>query len=437
MFFKSSNFSIIDHTIIPFDILKECDKKIQALSATSEGELFFTQENNIFKYKATKKNKSQDEIVKLKSVNNLIISGDVCGCIKIFSKTILIRSYHEHTHKINCIDLYNGKILISASDDATIKFYDIIENKSFKTLDWFGDRVKCFKIFENILYIGVCNGFIYGIDLETYNKIYEFDTKTPVHNIEIHNGIIYYSTVNKVFKIITESQYIGSHTKQITDMKILNNKICTISLDGFYKIWSLKGQLITKINFSSPILSFGSYDQIFYFGLEVGTLCQLGGTKPTKKTELIKNKYMRDFEEQIQYKLFEQNCLKNSQLEKLIKKYEHKGALKLALDQQNFKDTFSVLYLLYNNRKLKNALLFLEKDYLLKLLDFIIENLQIRDLFEILQEVIYIVLSVYLEDFTDDDDLYDKLTFLSEVVDEECCFQEKLIEAYSYIECFK
>ena len=82
-------------------------------------------------------------------------------------------------------------------------------------------------------------------------------------------------------------------------------------------------------------------------------------------------------------------------------------------------------------------MLFIEKDYLLKLLDFIIENLQIRDLFEILQEVIYIVLSVYLEDFTDDDDLYDKLTFLSEVVDEECCFQEKLIEAYSYIECFK
>ncbi|WUR02307.1 U3 small nucleolar RNA-associated protein 15 (UTP15) [Vairimorpha necatrix] len=443
MFFRSSNYSIKDHTVDPFEIILETEKKISNLAINLENEIIYTQDNFIHKLNKTKKNKSQENISSLKIKNDLIITGDIKGNVKIFSKNILIRSYSEHTNKINALELYEDKILISASDDATIKFHDILESKSFKTFDWLEDRVKSLKICDKLLYIGLLNGMIYVINLETYEKIQEIETKKGINNLEIKNGEIFYTSHNKIYKLKNETNneinlnLLGSHTKLITKMKILENRIFTISLDGFLKIWSLKGNLISKINFSSPILSFDNSEKIFYFGLETGQICQLGGNLKKEKKKILKNKNLKDYEEEINYKLLEQNINKNTQLEILMKKYEHKAALKYSLENKKFIEIFGVLYFLYQNRKLKNAIFNLEKEYLENLLDFISDNLQIPSLFEIFQEVLNLILSIYEEDFKDDEELFERLEYLSEVVDEECYFQERLIEIYSFLECYK
>ncbi|KAK6090836.1 hypothetical protein P3W45_000081 [Vairimorpha bombi] len=436
MFFKSSNYSITDHTVDPFDIVYTAENEIREVGVTDGGDIYFTQENNIYKFGKQKKNKSQDRISHLKVYDDLLISGDILGNIKIFSKNILIRSYSEHSNKINGLELYDNKILISCSDDATVRIFNILEQKSYKTLEWFEDRVRAIKVVEDVLYIGLMNGYVYGIYLKTYEKVYEFDVKEPVNKIECNLGILYVTSLNKIYKIEKYIKQIGSHTKQITGLNIFNNKIHSISLDGYLKIWSLDGQLISKVNFKSPILGFDIKNDILYFGLEIGRLCRLGDVKTQQKVKEIKNKNLKDYEEEIQYKLFEQEISKNSLIEKLMKKYEHKGALKEALDGNNFKDIFSVIYYLHQQDKIKNAVLYLENQYLVKLLDFISENFHIKVLFEVFHEFLSILLLEYSQDFIDDPDLFDRLGYLSDLVDEECLFQEKLIEVYSFLECF-
>lgn len=436
MFFKSSNYSITDHTVDPFDIVYTAENEIREIGVTDDGEIYYTQENNIFKFGKQKKNKSQDKISHLRVFDNLLISGDISGNIKIFSKNILIRSYSEHSNKINGLELYDNKILISCSDDATVKIFNIMEQKSNKTLDWFGDRVRAIKIVEDVLYIGCMNGFIYGICLKTYEKVYESDVKEPVQKLEYNLGILYCTTINKIYKIKNSIEQIGSHTKQITALKIYNDKIHSISLDGYLKIWSLNGQLISKINFKSPILGFDIKDDILYFGLEIGRLCRLGDVKQKQKVKEIKNKNLKDYEEEIQYKLFEQEILKNTLIERLMKRYEHKGALKEALDGNNFKDIFGVMYYLHQQNKIKNAVICLEIQYLIKLIDFISENFHIKVLFEVFNETLNIIFLEYSQDLIDDPELSERLGYLSELIDEECLFQEKLIEVYSFLECF-
>lgn len=436
MFFKSSNYSITDYTIDQFEILHTAENEIREVGVTDDNEIYFTQDNNIFKFGKQKKNKSQDKISYIKVVGDILLSGDISGNIKIFSKNILIRSYSEHSNKINGIELYNDKILISCSDDATIKIFNIEDQKSNKTLDWFGDRVRAIKIVEDILYIGIMNGYVYGICLKTYEKVYEFNVKEPVYKLEYNLGILYATSFNKIYKIEKYIEQLGSHTKQITGLKIHNNKIHSISLDGFLKIWSLNGQLISKINFKSPILGFDIKNDILYFGLEVGRLCRLGDVKVKPKVKEIKNKNLKDYEEEIQYKLFEQEILKSSLIEKFMKKYEHKGALKEALDGNNFKDIFSVIYYLHQQSKIKNAVICLENRYLVNLLDFISENLHIKVLFDVFYEILNIIILEYSQELIDDPDLLDRLEYLSDLVDEECLFQEKLIEVYSFLECF-
>lgn len=444
MFFKSNNFTFKDHTKIPYDIIFTSDSEISNVVA-DESDLYFSQSNYIYKIGSNKKNKCQSNVTILQRFENFIAAGDDLGNIKLFSNSIQIKSYNEHKNRINQFEIYNN-ILISCSDDCTIRFFSFEQNDSIKIFDWFIDRITCLKVNNDMLFCGLMNGYIYGISLTSNETIFHKDCKISIFNIDIIQDKIIFSSYNKLFKINkkNEIEHLGSHTKNITALKIIDRRIYTVGLDGYFKSWTENGKILSQIALGSAITDFTVIKTTFYFSLEIGQVCKIESYnkdsniyKENKSLKEIKNKNLKEYEVEIKYKTFEQEIFLNNEIEKLIKKFEHKGALQRVLSENNFKDIFSVLYFLKQEHKVKNALLFLEKKFIYLLLDFIINNLHIKDLFDVFFEVMNVFTSVYFNDIQDDPHLFERVTTISEIIDEEVMFQEKIVELYSYLECFR
>lgn len=439
MFFKSNNFTFKDHTKIPFDVIFTSNSEINNI-VSNKSDIYFSQLNYIYKLRTNKKNKCQNTVTSLESFDNLLVAGDDSGNIKLFSNNIQIKSFNEHKNRINQFEMYKN-VLISCSDDGTIRFFSFEKNHSIKIIDCFTDRIRCLKIDNEVLYCGLMNGYIYGVSLKSYEIEFEKNCNTAIFNISIVECSIIFTSYNKIYKINKKNilEHLGSHTKNITALKIIKNRIYTVGLDGFFKSWTINGKLISQISLGSSITGFSLLETTFYFSLETGQICKIESYKKEQQVNKIeiKNKKLKEYESEIKYKTFEQDFYMNNEIEKLIKKFEHKGALLYVLSKNNFKDIFSVLYYLQQEHKIKNALLFLEKNYIYLLLDFIINNIHIKELFEVFFEVINILLSVYFYDIYDDNNIFERFILLSELIDEEVIFQEKIIELYSFIECFK
>jgi WD40 repeat protein len=411
-----------------------------------DGKIFFTQEKLIYKFgkKNIKKvNKFDDKISACKSFENVLVAGDTRGNVKVIgSKNIVLRSYNEHQDKINDFALYKNKILITCSNDGSIKFFDIRKEKSIKQITNFGDYVRCCKINGDILYCGTMDNFIYSICLEKYEIIEKFNVDNPVYKIDlIYESKLVFTSSNKVYTLDLNKksiQEIIALSKEITHLSIQDNNICTTSLDGFFRTWSFSGMLISQINLYSPILSAFINSENIFFGLENGELTKINfeEEKEEKPDENIVNPRIKAFEKQIRQDLIKNDLLKSNKVESLIRNHAHVEALRICLDDYDIQNIYAVLYHLQNENKLTNCLTYIDKTYIYILLDFIIENFFVVDFFDLFFECLTQITSIYLQEFYNEDDLMEKIDILRNLVDQETYFQEKVIETVSFYECF-
>ncbi|EOB11614.1 U3 small nucleolar RNA-associated protein 15 [Nosema bombycis CQ1] len=344
--------------------------------------------------------------------------------------------------KINDFALYKNKILITCSNDGSIKFFDIRKEKSIKQLTNFGDYVRCCKINGDILYCGTMDNFIYSICLEKYEIIEKFNVDNPVYKIDlIEESKLIFTSSNKAYTLDLNKksiQEITALSKEITHLSIQDNNICTTSLDGFFRTWSFSGMLISQINLCSPILSAFVDSENIFFGLENGELTKINfeEEKEEKPDENIVNPRIKAFEKQIRQDLIKNDLLKSNKVESLIRNHAHVEALRICLDDYDIQNIYAVLYHLQNENKLTNCLTYIDKTYIYILLDFIIENFFVVDFFDLFFECLTQITSIYLQEFYNEDELMEKIDILRNLVDQETYFQEKVIETVSFYECF-
>ncbi|KAF9763322.1 U3 small nucleolar RNA-associated protein 15 like protein [Nosema granulosis] len=445
MFFKSSNYSVTDFSTSFFTTMSSNDSPIKFV-VFSDNKIFFTQENLIYKYgkKNIKKvNKFDDKISAFREFDEILLAGDTRGNIKVIgNKNIVLRSYSEHHDKINDFALYKKSILLSCSNDGSIRVFDIRKDKSIKEISGFKDHVRCCKINGDILYCGTMNNQIYAIDLTTFEITNVYATECPVYKLDVvDEKTVIFSSFNKVYALNLQSKKpkdLISLTKEITHLSIQDSNICTTSLDGYLRSWSTTGLLISQINLYNPILSASISQNNLFFGLENGDLCKANiEEEAEQKTEEIINPRIKAFERQIDQEIIRNNIVDSNKVEALVRKYAHTEALRFCLEEYDIQNIFSILHYLQKENKLTNALTYIDKKYIYILLDFIIENFFVVDFFYLFYDCLMGITSIYHQDIYNEDNLMEKINILRDLVDQETYFQEKLIETVSLYECFE
>lgn len=447
MFFKSSNYSVTDFTTPFFTKMISNDSPIKFV-VFYDDKIFFTQENLIYKYgkKNVKKvNKFEDKISSFKEFNGIFFAGDLRGNIKVIGeKNIVLRSYSEHQDRINDFAMYKKSFLVSCSNDGTVKIFDIRKDKSIKEIGGFDDHVRCCRILGDVLYCGTMGNKIIAIDLKTYEIVGKYEVGHPVYKIDIiDDTTLLFSSYNKVFKFeLTRKKVVDiiSLSKEITHLSIEEKNICTTSLDGYLRSWSMAGLLISQMNLYSPIHSASVSSENIFFGLENGDLCKanLEEEEVNEQTsEEVKNPRIKAFEKQIKQEIIKNEIVNSNKVEALIRKYAHVEALQYCLEEYEIQNIFSVLHYLQKEEKLSNALTYIDKKYIYALLDFIIENFFVVDFFDLFYDCLIHFSSIYLQDIYNEDELMEKINILRDLVDQETYFQEKIIETVSLYECFE
>ena len=96
-------------------------------------------------------------------------------------------------------------------------------------------------IVDNVVYVGVSDGYLYAIDAATGKNTWKYQTSAPIKSSpSIHNGVIYFGDGEGVF-----------HAVDIATRK---------------KKWqfSTEGEIISSANFAGNRVLFGSYDGFLY-----------------------------------------------------------------------------------------------------------------------------------------------------------------------------
>ena len=96
-------------------------------------------------------------------------------------------------------------------------------------------------IVDNVVYVGVSDGYLYAIDAATGKNTWKYQTSAPIKSSpSIHNGVIYFGDGEGIF-----------HAVDIATRK---------------KKWqfSTEGEIISSANFAGNRVLFGSYDGFLY-----------------------------------------------------------------------------------------------------------------------------------------------------------------------------
>lgn len=139
-----------------------------------------------------------------------------------------------HKDIVTCIKIIEEKIVLSGSEDTTIRIWNLKEKNPF--IINCSDKITCLDVdvMNQMIYFGTKKGRIMGIDWN--NK--------------------------KVIDIFKNKQ---NHQKQINNIYIRDNLLYSCSMDGYVKIWGLDDySLILAKSLSQPIFQIEFLDLNFY-----------------------------------------------------------------------------------------------------------------------------------------------------------------------------
>ena len=194
-------------------------------------------------------------ILDSKITNQYIITASKWGMIKMWKIKDIINNkltelrpfvYSGHLGPINCIDFdEEKKIIVSGSQDGTIRIWNINEYFYKKMLTYHSEEIYFIKLCNNKIYSGSRDCTIKIYDLETENIITLNGHTMSVWTMDFENENDFYSgsldgTV-KHWKLI-DNNYSCVNTLNITSYSVLkvlfyNNYLFIGNWDGHIQIW--------------------------------------------------------------------------------------------------------------------------------------------------------------------------------------------------------
>jgi UTP15 C terminal len=382
----------------------------------------------------------ESDISSLSVQQGLICAGGFSGALEIFSEyRKCLRHFDDHSAAINQTIITDENVIVSCSNDSTLRFYNLSDEKSFRTIAQNDGYIKSIACAGDLLFAGSENLRVYS--LSTFENIYTFELGTSISHIaSINQNTVVFSSKNKLYILdITNPSAIFSrivHIKDITSLHVENNKIYTSSVDRHFKAFNFDLKVIGDFILPEKILDAYVQNDCPLFALKDG---EIWGLADAKKIKSLKSYVSRKkaYEEEISYVSITNNKKRMTNMEYMLKRYEYKQCLKDALAKNDVESIYSVLCYLKDHKGLTKALIDGDEDFLASFLEFCIDNFRTREFQKLIPDCLSVIVTNYKIMIQNSESLQEMMEILSEIIEEEICVQEAIYKSLSFLDSFK
>lgn len=404
--------------------------------------IIFASNNELYSISAGKVKKIstfESTISSLSIHEDMICAGSTSGEVKIIGNyRNALRQYNEHEAAVNDVKIIMDNIVVSCSDDHTIKLYKLSEEKSYKSIRQNDGYIKSLDFKDGMLYVG--SKFLREYSLDTFQSRILFENDDVISKIcalDLPN--IVFASKNKLNKFNTQRNIIElqvPHPKNITNLINYKGNLYSSSVDGHFRTLDYSLQTINDFNLNEKISYFTISRNKPIIALESGVIMSIPEVKEAKKrAQVLPKKHA--YEENTDFEIIKSNKKRLTEIENMLRKFEYKESLKLILDLSDKQLAYTVLQYLQEKRGLKKALVDEKEDFVEKVLLLCIEYFPIKEFNGIIIECLVILSSVYSNMIVGSETLKELIVTLSESINEEILFQETLIKSISFLDCFR
>eukprot|EP01132_Coremiostelium_polycephalum_P007388 gene7388-9078_t len=285
----------------------------------------------------------------------LIVVGGEDSVVKVIDPNTknILRKFVGHNGAVHVSRFIDKLQIFTGSNDSTVRIWDIQTGEQSQLVGNHKDQVRSSCQHPTNSGLWLTGGYDHILKLWDIRSTSHgqasitLDHGAPVEDVVmLKNGTIAISAGGTSFKVwdlvAGKEVYTGTHhTKTVTSLfvKDSGNRFFTAGLDHMVKVFSTQSySIINTIQFKEPILSLGFTDNKVYAGSTSGTIFVARKSKKVSvskvKTSLKQKKEQGDV---INEKL---NIYKSSQIDLLLRKFEHKAAFDTSCYVNKNKDIF-------------------------------------------------------------------------------------------------
>ncbi|KAL3649104.1 hypothetical protein CASFOL_005507 [Castilleja foliolosa] len=415
----------------------------------------------------------------------LLAASDLTGTVHVFTKTRdHLRRLKGHTAAARLVRYprFTDKLhLFSGGDDSVVKYWDVSTEKCLINFLGHKDYVRCgdaSPVQDELFISGSYDHKIKVWDVRGSQSVsvMELNHEKPVESAIYlpSGGLIATSGGNfvKIWDLIGGGKLLysmESHNKTVTSLclgQIKNNdnphRILSVSLDGYLKVFDYaKFKITHTTRFPEPLLSVGFSPDCStrVIGTSKGTL-YIGRRKNKDESEDINDRvvwkgvidndeprkevlrpsYYRYFHRgqnvkpsQGDFLIKRAKKVKLAEHDKLLKKFRHKEAFVVCLNNKNPGNIVAVMEELVARKKLKKCVMNLDKDELVLLLGFLQKYAMMPRYAGFLTKMANWVLELRAEDIRGSDEMRNQIRNMKRDVEEEIRVQQALLEVQGVI----
>jgi WD40 repeat protein len=238
--------------IISKSALSEFDYHYQIILIDLNEKYNFDKDNVIFEKKLmiyrdyTNDNwlKQSDCLVAFDNSRILIQSNNYnLQLINVFTKksTLIVTG---HIRQIKCIKIINKNLIVTGSEDNTIRVFDLKQNKNIKTFKYVTNIITFIKTFNSRLRNPDGFGEIAVINDSTIVACSSIDYNLRIFNLNENTNFI----VNLLNLFASSCILLQGHTAYVTSVVVSNDKIVSSAYDNTLRIWDFNGKILHVID---------------------------------------------------------------------------------------------------------------------------------------------------------------------------------------------
>lgn len=403
------------------------------------------------------------KVFPLIDASNMIDEGETAAK----AKKRPLRKFDDHLGPVHvCKFTRSGYQVMTASDDAHVRIFDLATSNTLMKLKAHKDYVRCgitSESSDDLILTGSYDNTVKMIDTRTQSTVISVDHGEPIENIVMFPSSNMFISCGgnsiKVWDVLKGGKLMRTminHHKTVTSMIFSHNCKYLLSggLDRHVKVFDLLNyDLVHTIDYPSPILSMGILpeDKSLYVGMSDGLLSikerkKHDGSSVSKDMNRNRNKFNP-------YKYISPSLVANSpndhvimhttkqnlkKYDKHLKKFNASKALDAALEfkvrVKTPQTTISVMQELIRRGNIKAALAGKDEKSLSILIKFIQRNISNPNFTATLTDISNILLDIYMKDigkYTGIDNLFVRL---KQTIDVEIQYQTNLFEIIGTLE---
>ncbi|GAM17215.1 hypothetical protein SAMD00019534_003900 [Acytostelium subglobosum LB1] len=325
----------------------------------------------------------------LRSDGRLAAIGGEQPLIKLFNVETrnILRTFRGHTGPVHVVRFIGKDRIISGSNDQTIRIWDIDTGEETQLVGRHTDQIRALvghPINNNLWLSGGYDHKVKLWDIDNNTCVHTLDHGAPVEDLIIlKSGSMAVSCGGNYIRVWdllagTMAFQSSNHAKTITSLYLNDKgtKFLSAGLDQIVKVYSSTNYgIISTIKFGEPILTMTMNNKKLYVGTTLGSI------QVAKKKIQTKRVAKRDSKNNVSKTTLTDvaalNRFKCSNVDKLLKKFEHKAAFDAVLLIEKSKDVFfKVVCELSRREALDGVMMGRDTEGLTALLEMILKLVQ-------------------------------------------------------------